>query len=169
MHTAGLKSFARIREEMEKMRNYNPPRHESAPADPFLAVINKEYDGHRRLFGKGVTNTLIKKVNGDGSASTVPREIVKSPTRAMFLYKKQKEEFRSTNLEKISSPITKGPEFVSPSDEEKQKKKKKPVEEGAAEVTVMETTIENDESTIQNLNAVVEEHKGQVPHQNQLK
>ncbi|GJU53386.1 hypothetical protein Tco_1227100 [Tanacetum coccineum] len=39
--------------------------------------------------------------------------------RAMFLYKKQKEEFRSTNLEKISGPITKGPEFVSPSDEEK--------------------------------------------------
>ncbi|PWA40872.1 transposase, Ptta/En/Spm [Artemisia annua] len=80
MHTAGPKSFARIREEMENMRNYNPPEDESAPADAFLVVMNKEYDGHRRLFGRGVTNTLIKKVNGSGSASKVPREIVKSPT-----------------------------------------------------------------------------------------
>ncbi|GKC07503.1 hypothetical protein Tco_0999113 [Tanacetum coccineum] len=61
MHTAGLKSFAMIREEM--------------------------YDGHCRLFGKGVTNTLIKNVNGDGSASTVPREIVKSPTVSLEVEK----------------------------------------------------------------------------------
>ena len=39
--------------------------------------------------------------------------------KAMFLYKKQKEEFHSTNMEKISSPITNGPELVSPSDQEK--------------------------------------------------
>ncbi|GKD29490.1 hypothetical protein Tco_1240268, partial [Tanacetum coccineum] len=72
--------------------NYNPPRHESAPADPFLAVINKECDGHRRLFGKGVTNTLIKKLNGDGSASTVPREIVKSPTVSLEVEKGQSSD-----------------------------------------------------------------------------
>ncbi|GKA20105.1 transposase, Ptta/En/Spm, partial [Tanacetum coccineum] len=128
MHTAGPKSFARIREEMknedpnqdepsltqmfertrqrkegnvyadtyddtenkiEKMRNYNPPEDESAPADPFLAVMNKEYDGHCILFGRGVTNTLIKKVNGDGSASMVPREIVKSPTVSLEVEKGQ--------------------------------------------------------------------------------
>ncbi|GJV80130.1 hypothetical protein Tco_1516000 [Tanacetum coccineum] len=67
--------------------------------------------------------------------------------KAMFLYKKQKEEFRSTNMEKISSPITNGPEFVSPSDVEKGglDADSKPVEEGAAEVTVMETSIEKDE------------------------
>nr|GEY78892.1 hypothetical protein [Tanacetum cinerariifolium] len=90
MHTAGPKSFARVREEMKNedpnqeessltQMNYNPPEDESAPADPFLAVMNKEYDGHRRLFGRGVTNRLIK-VNGDGSASMAPREIVKPPT-----------------------------------------------------------------------------------------
>ncbi|GJR65177.1 transposase, Ptta/En/Spm [Tanacetum coccineum] len=128
MHTAGPKSFARIREEMknedpnneepsltqmfertrqrkegnvyadtfddtenkiEKMWNYNPPEHESAPAHPFLAVINKEYDGHCRLFDRGVTNTLIKKVNGDGSASAVLREIVKSPTVSLEVEKGQ--------------------------------------------------------------------------------
>ncbi|GKC97529.1 hypothetical protein Tco_1167804 [Tanacetum coccineum] len=31
------------------------------------------------LFDRGVTNTLIKKVNGDGSASAVLREIVNHP------------------------------------------------------------------------------------------
>ncbi|GKB27752.1 hypothetical protein Tco_0867153 [Tanacetum coccineum] len=82
--------------------------------------------------------------------------------RAMFLYKKQKEEFCSTNMEKISSPITKGPEFVSPSNKEKggSNANNKPMEGGAANVTVMKTTIEKDESTIQKLDIVVEEHKG---------
>ncbi|GJU29756.1 hypothetical protein Tco_1173345 [Tanacetum coccineum] len=54
--------------------------------------MNKEYDGHRRVFGKGVTNTLIKKVNGDGSASTVPREIVKSPTVSLEVEKGQSSD-----------------------------------------------------------------------------
>ena len=71
------------------MRNYNPPEDESALADAFLAVMNKEYDGHRRLFGRGVTNTLIKKVIGSGIASTVPREIVKSPTVSLEVEKGQ--------------------------------------------------------------------------------
>ncbi|GJS26008.1 hypothetical protein Tco_0486628 [Tanacetum coccineum] len=66
MHTAGLKSFARICEEMEKMRNYNPLENDSAPADPFLA-----------------------KVNGDGSASMATREIVKSPTVSLEVEKGQ--------------------------------------------------------------------------------
>ncbi|PWA63578.1 transposase, Ptta/En/Spm [Artemisia annua] len=138
MHTAGPKSFARIREEMieedpnkeepsltgmfertrqrkegnlyadtyddtankiEKMRNYNPPEDESAPADAFLAVMNKEYDGHRRLFGRGVTNTLIKKVNGSGSASTVPREIVKSRTVISLEVEKGQSAHMQTELE----------------------------------------------------------------------
>lgn len=147
MHTAGPKSFARIREEMieedpnkeepsltgmfertrerkegnvyadtyndtankiEKMRNYNPPEDESAPADAFLAVMNKEYDGHRRLFGRGVTNTLIKKVNGSGSASTVPREIVKSPTVSLEVEKGQSSHMErelEANYEKRISEL----------------------------------------------------------------
>ena len=80
------------------MRNYNPPEDESAPADAFLAVMNKEYDGHRRLFGRGVTNTLIKKVNGSGSASTVPREIVKSLTVSLEIEKGQSDHMQ-TELE----------------------------------------------------------------------
>ncbi|PWA67428.1 transposase, Ptta/En/Spm [Artemisia annua] len=115
MHTAGPKSFARIREEqknkdpnkepptltqmfectrerkegnvyvdtyddtaekIEQMKNYKPQENESSPKDPFLAVMNKEYDGHRRLFGRGVTNTLIKKVQASGSSNMAPSDIV---------------------------------------------------------------------------------------------
>ncbi|GJZ20457.1 transposase, Ptta/En/Spm [Tanacetum coccineum] len=91
MHTVGPKSFAMIREEM---KNEYPNKEEpsltkilectrqrkegNVYVDTYDDTENKIYDGHCRLFGKGVTNTLIKNVNGDGSASTVPREIVKS-------------------------------------------------------------------------------------------
>nr|XP_043611982.1 uncharacterized protein LOC122583666 [Erigeron canadensis] len=118
MHTAGPKSFARIREEMksenpnkespkqtqvfertrkrtegreyvdtyddmemkiELMKNYKPPEEEeSVPQDPFLAVMNKEYDGHLRLYGKGVTKKLINKVSGGKGSYMVPREIIES-------------------------------------------------------------------------------------------
>ncbi|GJX04754.1 hypothetical protein Tco_0190670 [Tanacetum coccineum] len=30
----------------EQMKNYKPPENESSPTDPFLAVMNKEYDEH---------------------------------------------------------------------------------------------------------------------------
>nr|GFD18010.1 hypothetical protein [Tanacetum cinerariifolium] len=106
MHTAGPKSFARIREDLknkdpnkepptltqmfdctrkrtenvdtydddtaekiEQMKKYKLPETESSPTDPFLAVMNKEYDGHLRLFGRGVTNTIIKKVKAGGSSN----------------------------------------------------------------------------------------------------
>ncbi|GJW51514.1 hypothetical protein Tco_0092865 [Tanacetum coccineum] len=39
-----------------------------------------------------VSNTLIKKVNGDGSASTVPREIVKLPTVSLEVEKGQSSD-----------------------------------------------------------------------------
>ncbi|GJS44251.1 transposase, Ptta/En/Spm [Tanacetum coccineum] len=123
MHTAGPKSFARIREDMknedpnkeppsltkmfertrerkeghvyadtydeterliEQMKNYNAAKEGGsgedggASVDPFLAVMNKEYNGHRRLFGRGVTNKLIKKVNGSETSYMVPGELMES-------------------------------------------------------------------------------------------
>ncbi|GJT37722.1 transposase, Ptta/En/Spm [Tanacetum coccineum] len=122
MHTAGPKSFARIREDLknkdpnkepptltkmfectrertegnvyvdtyddtaekiEQMKNYKPPENESSPTDPFLAVMNKEYDGHRRLFGRGVTNTLIKRVKAGGSSNMAASDIVRSSTTSL--------------------------------------------------------------------------------------
>nr|GEX09793.1 hypothetical protein [Tanacetum cinerariifolium] len=50
----------------------------SAFVDPFLAVMNKEYNGHRRIFGKGVTNKLIKKVNGSETSYMVLGELMES-------------------------------------------------------------------------------------------
>ena len=70
--------------------------------------MNKEYDGHRRLFGRGVTNTLIKKVNGSGSPSTVPREIVKSPTVSLEVEKGQSSHMErelEANYEKRISEL----------------------------------------------------------------
>ncbi|KAL4578409.1 hypothetical protein LXL04_014532 [Taraxacum kok-saghyz] len=117
MHTAGPKSFARIREEMinddpnkepptlaqmfertrkrtpgnkyidtyddtakkiEQMKNYKPSEDGSTSVDPFLAIMGKEYDGHRRLYGKGVTNRLINKVSGNDTSYMLPREITDS-------------------------------------------------------------------------------------------
>ncbi|GJW93864.1 hypothetical protein Tco_0173536 [Tanacetum coccineum] len=66
----------------EQMKNYNAAKEDgsgedgSAFEDHFLAVINKEYNGHRRLFGRGVTNKLIKKVNGSETSYMVPGELM---------------------------------------------------------------------------------------------
>ncbi|KAL4586571.1 hypothetical protein LXL04_011208 [Taraxacum kok-saghyz] len=40
--------------------------------------MGKEYDGHRRLYGKGVTNRLINKVSGNDTSYMLPREIMDS-------------------------------------------------------------------------------------------
>ncbi|GJU19971.1 hypothetical protein Tco_1153313 [Tanacetum coccineum] len=47
-----------------------------ASVDPFLAVINKEYNRHHILFGRGVTNKLIKKVNGGETSYMVPAKLM---------------------------------------------------------------------------------------------
>ncbi|KAL4564766.1 hypothetical protein LXL04_028837 [Taraxacum kok-saghyz] len=64
IHTAGPKSFTRIRDEMEQMKNYKPQEDESDVVDPYMVVMNKENVGYRRLYGIGVTNRLIKNVGG---------------------------------------------------------------------------------------------------------
>nr|GEU39924.1 hypothetical protein [Tanacetum cinerariifolium] len=69
---------------IEQMKNYKAPEEDgsgedgSASVDPFLAVMNKEYNGHHRLFGMGVTNKLIKKVNGGETSYMVPGELMES-------------------------------------------------------------------------------------------
>ncbi|GKD96733.1 hypothetical protein Tco_1380630 [Tanacetum coccineum] len=65
------------------MKNYKPPENESSPTYPFLAVMNKEYDGHHRLFGRGVTNMLIKKVKVCGSSNMAASDIVRSSTTSL--------------------------------------------------------------------------------------
>ncbi|KAI3778817.1 hypothetical protein L2E82_08202 [Cichorium intybus] len=133
MHTAGPKSFARIREEMmnddpnkepptlaqmfertrrrtignkyidtyddtakkiEQMKNYKPLEDGSGPIDPFEATMGKEYDGHRRLYGRGVTNRLIKKVSGDGTSYMVPDQLMDSIRENVEVEKNQLLDMR---------------------------------------------------------------------------
>lgn len=37
------------------MKTYKPSEDKSGLKDAYLAVMDKEYDGRRRLYGKGVT------------------------------------------------------------------------------------------------------------------
>ncbi|KAL4574229.1 hypothetical protein LXL04_021055 [Taraxacum kok-saghyz] len=117
IHTAGPKSFARIRDEMknedpnhefptltqmfertrkrtdgrvyvdtyddtarklEQMKNYKPQEDESDVVDPYMVVMNKENDGYRRLYGRGVTNRLIKKVGGGDTSYMIPEALMES-------------------------------------------------------------------------------------------
>ncbi|XP_024994645.1 uncharacterized protein LOC112527996 isoform X4 [Cynara cardunculus var. scolymus] len=66
--------------------------------------------------------------------------------KAMFLYKKQKEEFHSMNVEKTSCPIANCPEFVLPTDQDEGgSDDRKLAEEEAAEGTVLGVSKEKDE------------------------
>ncbi|KAL4575690.1 hypothetical protein LXL04_011774 [Taraxacum kok-saghyz] len=47
--------------KLEQMKNYKPQEDESDVVDPYMIVMNKENDGYRRLYGRGVTNRLIKE------------------------------------------------------------------------------------------------------------
>ncbi|KAL8255312.1 hypothetical protein R6Q59_033533 [Mikania micrantha] len=120
MHTAGPKSFARIRDEMEaptltqvfertrkrtegrsyvhtydntsrkieQMRNYKPSEDESALVDPFIGVMNKEKHGYRRLYGRRVTNKLIKKLDGGDTSLMVPGGFMESLKASVEVEKK---------------------------------------------------------------------------------
>lgn len=59
--------------------------------------------------------------------------------KAMFLYKKQKEEFHSMNVEKTSCPVANAPEFVLPTDQEKG---------GSDEGRILDVSNEKDELPI---------------------
>ncbi|KAL4561954.1 hypothetical protein LXL04_034140 [Taraxacum kok-saghyz] len=78
IHTAGPKSFARIRDEMEQMKNYKPQDDESDVVDPYMVVMHKENDGYRRLYGRGVNNRLIKKVGGGDTSYMIPEALMES-------------------------------------------------------------------------------------------
>ncbi|KAL2894430.1 RNA-directed RNA polymerase L [Bienertia sinuspersici] len=87
-HTAGPKSFARIREDMktedpdkqppslEAMKSFQPNEDGSGPKDAFLSVMNKDYPGRRRLYGRGVTNKELNKGHATAVLYVVPTEVI---------------------------------------------------------------------------------------------
>ncbi|KAL8237730.1 hypothetical protein R6Q59_018811, partial [Mikania micrantha] len=62
----------------EQMKNYKSSENESASVDPFMIVMNKENNGYCRLYGRGVTNRLIKKINGGDTTNMFPEGIMES-------------------------------------------------------------------------------------------
>ncbi|KAG6472396.1 hypothetical protein ZIOFF_069858 [Zingiber officinale] len=60
----------------EAMKNFKPPATESGDADPFLTIMGKDYDGRRRLYGRGVTSKMLKKISGAQTSSYMVSEEV---------------------------------------------------------------------------------------------
>ncbi|KAD2804095.1 hypothetical protein E3N88_37472 [Mikania micrantha] len=71
------------------MRNYKPSENGSALVDRFIAVMNKDQHGYRRLYGRGVTNKLIKKLDGGDTSLMVHGGIVESFKASVEVEKKQ--------------------------------------------------------------------------------
>ncbi|KAD2805475.1 hypothetical protein E3N88_38852 [Mikania micrantha] len=101
--------------KIEQMKNYKSSENESASVDPFTIVMNKENSGYCRLYGRGVTNRLIKKLNGGDTTCTFPGGLMES-FNASFegqkheLLKMRKEldeehERKKTELEAIQLDI----------------------------------------------------------------
>ncbi|KAD5802470.1 hypothetical protein E3N88_13830 [Mikania micrantha] len=85
----------------EQMRNYKPSEDGSALVDPFIAVMNKDQHGYRRLYGRGVTNKLIKELDGGDTSLMVPGGIVESFKASVEVEKKQLLEQRKEIEEDI--------------------------------------------------------------------
>ena len=43
-----------------------------------MVVMNKEHDGYRRLYGRGVSNRLIKKVGGGDTSYMIPEALMET-------------------------------------------------------------------------------------------
>lgn len=60
MHTTCRTSFVRIQNRMDAMKNFTPLEDGNGCTDAFLAIMGKEFDGRRRLYGRGVTKKNIE-------------------------------------------------------------------------------------------------------------
>ncbi|KAL8223878.1 hypothetical protein R6Q57_019353 [Mikania cordata] len=76
------------------MKNYKAVENENTTIDLFLVVINKENYGYRRLYGRGVTNTLIKKVEGASASYMIPEGLMESFKANVDVKKNQLLEMR---------------------------------------------------------------------------
>ncbi|KAJ0521644.1 hypothetical protein HanIR_Chr10g0473371 [Helianthus annuus] len=76
------------------MKNYKPTEDDNATVDPFLVVMNKENYGYRRLYGRGVTNTLVKKVDGACTSYMIPEGLMESFKANVEVEKNQLLEMR---------------------------------------------------------------------------
>ncbi|KAL8234065.1 hypothetical protein R6Q59_020165 [Mikania micrantha] len=73
-----VNTYDDTKRKFEQMKNYKTSKNESALMDPFRIVMSKEKGGYCRLYGRGVTNTLIKKMNGGDTTYMVLGSLVES-------------------------------------------------------------------------------------------
>ncbi|MFS7905595.1 hypothetical protein Hanom_Chr01g00049501 [Helianthus anomalus] len=60
------------------MKNYKPTKDDNATIDSFLVVMNNENYGYRRFYGRDVTNTLVKKVDGACTSYLISEGLMES-------------------------------------------------------------------------------------------
>ncbi|KAL8202030.1 hypothetical protein R6Q57_011177 [Mikania cordata] len=65
-------------DDTQRKINYKSSENENASANPFMIVMNKENSGYCRLYGIGVTNKLIKKINHGDTTYTFPEGLMES-------------------------------------------------------------------------------------------
>ncbi|KAG6499767.1 hypothetical protein ZIOFF_039559 [Zingiber officinale] len=90
------------KEVKEAMKNYKPSTMESGDADPFLAVMGKDYDGRCRLYGRGVTRKMLNKVSAPMPSYMVSEEVfesLRSTTEIEQRYKRDKAELEHLQKE----------------------------------------------------------------------
>ncbi|KAD6796459.1 hypothetical protein E3N88_07355 [Mikania micrantha] len=80
--------------KIEQMENYKATENENTTVDPFLVVMNKENYGYRRLYGRCVTNTLIKKVEGHSTSYMITEGLMESFKANVDVEKNQLLEMR---------------------------------------------------------------------------
>nr|KAJ0195947.1 hypothetical protein LSAT_V11C700381590 [Lactuca sativa] len=61
--------------KIEQMKNYKPLEDGSGFVDIYMIVMNKENDGYQRLYGRDITNRLIKCIIHDSGGTY---EIIRS-------------------------------------------------------------------------------------------
>ncbi|XP_042437053.1 uncharacterized protein LOC122023019 [Zingiber officinale] len=91
-----------IAKNIEAMKNYKPSAMESGDADPFLAVMGKDYDGRCRLYGRGVTRKMLNKVSAPTPSYMVSEEVfesLRSTTEIEQRYKRDKAELEHLQKE----------------------------------------------------------------------
>ncbi|KAD7117508.1 hypothetical protein E3N88_04776 [Mikania micrantha] len=79
---------------IEQMKSYKITENDNTTIDPFLVVMNKENYGYRRLYGRGVTNTMIKKLDGASTSYIIPDGVMESFKANVDVEKNQLIEMR---------------------------------------------------------------------------
>lgn len=70
------------------MKNYKPLKDGSDAINSYMVVINNENDGYHLLYGRGVSNDFIKKID-DGDASYMILTVVMESFKAKKVGRKQ--------------------------------------------------------------------------------